>query len=59
MAMTREMRRVTLAEVERGDAVGWQFEVGWFERASGLKWAWWSRTVDEENTDGRDVSEDF
>ena len=46
-----DVRRFTNDEVERGDAVGWRLWCGWFERASGLRWAWFIR---EEQDDGRE-----
>jgi len=44
-----DVRRFTKEEVERGDAAGWRLWCGWFERASGLRWAWFRR---EESNDG-------
>lgn len=40
-----EMVRFTRLDHEKGHTAGWHFEVGWFERASGLEWAWFSREV--------------
>ena len=42
-----EVRRFSHLEHDRGDTNGWQFEVGWFRRMSGLEWAWFSREVAE------------
>ncbi len=38
-----EFQRFTREEHDRGDTAGWRFEIGWYERASGLQWAWFSR----------------
>jgi hypothetical protein len=35
--------RFTREQHERGETAGWRFEIGWYERASGLRWAWFSR----------------
>ena len=43
-----EMRRFTLQEFERGDADGWRLHAGWFERCSGLRWAWFARDVSQQ-----------
>ncbi len=43
-----EYQRFNREEVERGEAAGWRFEVGWFQRAGGLQWAWFSRGVGDE-----------
>ena len=45
-----DMRRFTRGEADGGDATGWRFEAGWFRRASGLEWTWFSRTVQEDGT---------
>ncbi len=42
-----DVMRVTRRDYDRGQASGWQFEAGWFRRASGIEWAWFSREVDE------------
>lgn len=52
-AIVRELfdvRRFTREEHERGNSTGWRFEAGWFERASGLTWAWFSREVQRGET---------
>ncbi len=41
------MHRFTRNDFEKGSTTGWRFEAGWFRRASGLEWAWFSREVDE------------
>ncbi len=33
-------------------AKGWRFEAGWFRRASGLEWAWFSREIEESERHG-------
>lgn len=38
-----EFHRFTRADVAAGRTAGWRLEVGWFLRASGLEWAWFSR----------------
>jgi len=38
-----EVRRFTLREAKQGKAAGWYFLAGWFERSSGLRWAWFIR----------------
>ncbi len=38
-----EVRRFTLREHEQGLTAGWRLAAGWFERASGLRWAWFVR----------------
>jgi len=45
-----EFMRFTRQEHERGKTVGWRFESGWHERASGLTWAWFSREVGDGET---------
>lgn len=47
-AMVIEFMRFTQEQHARGETAGWRFEVGWFERASGLHWAWFSREPDRE-----------
>jgi len=42
-----DVMRFTKEEHERGDAEGWRLWAGWYERASGLRWAWFVRSVDE------------
>ncbi len=42
-----EVMRFTWEEFERGGATGWRFMSGWYEMASGLRWAWFARDVDE------------
>ena len=39
------VRRFTRRQHERGDTIGWLFEVGWFVRISGLQWAWFYKEV--------------
>jgi hypothetical protein len=43
-----DVRRFTKEEVERGEARGWRLWCGWFERASGLTWAWFRRDVEDD-----------
>ena len=38
-----EVQRFTREEVSEGKANGWRFHAGWFERCSGLEWAWFIR----------------
>ena len=45
-ARSYEVRRFTREEHDRGDTAGWRLQAGWFERASGLRWAWFSRDAD-------------
>lgn len=45
-----EYQRFTLDEAKRGCATGWCFNAGWFRRASGLEWAWFSREVGDGTT---------
>ena len=45
---TVEYMRFTLDEVRNGRAAGWRFWSGWFERASGLTWAWYVREVRDD-----------
>jgi hypothetical protein len=40
--------RYTRLQHARGDSAGWRFECGWFQRASGLEWAWFSRPIEEK-----------
>ena len=35
-----EVQRFTQEEHERGETMGWRFFAGWFQRSSGLRWAW-------------------
>ena len=50
--ITYAFRRFIHQEHDRGETLGWRFEVGWFHDASGLTWAWVSReTVDGETQD--------
>ncbi len=44
---TFEAKRVDRVAAVQAIADGWRFEAGWFRRASGLEWAWFSREVDE------------
>ena len=38
-----EVQRFTWAQHETGATRGWWFYAGWFQRASGLRWAWFAR----------------
>lgn len=40
-----ELHRFTRQEVREGLAEGWRLHAGWFRRASGLEWAWFTRDV--------------
>ena len=42
--------RFTRLEHDHGDTTGWRFEAGWFQRVSGLEWAWFRREVEDEET---------
>ncbi len=42
-----DAKRVDRLAAAQAIADGWRFEAGWFRRASGLEWAWFSRDVDE------------
>ena len=56
--MTLDLRRFTRQQHERGDTTGWRFEAGWFERDSGLQWAWFSREVQLEDENGSEFGLD-
>ena len=40
-----EYQRFTREQFERGETKGWRFSSEWFERCSGLRWAWFQRDV--------------
>lgn len=40
-----EVHRFTWAQHEAGVTRGWRLYAGWFQRASGLRWAWFARPV--------------
>ncbi|MBZ5637426.1 MAG: hypothetical protein LAO51_01575 [Acidobacteriia bacterium] len=42
-----EYQRFSRWEVEHGAAAGWRFEVGWFGGGLGVRWAWFSREVND------------
>jgi len=48
-----EFVRFTREEHEAGLTQGWAFEVGWYVRASGLEWAWFSRDCDRTKKAGQ------
>ena len=45
---TVEYMRFTVEEVRDGRADGWRFWAGWFERSSGLTWAWYCREASDD-----------
>jgi hypothetical protein len=48
-----EYMRFTREEHEAGRTHGWRFEIGWYVRASGLQWAWFSRDCDRPEGSGQ------
>ena len=43
-----EVQRFTRQQNECGETAGWRRWSGWFQRASGLEWAWFRREVNDD-----------
>ncbi len=50
MPQSFEVMRFTRQERDRGNTTGWRFEAAWRQCKSGEAWGWFSREIDDGET---------